>query len=157
LPPMMGPEFDELCVSIRNYGQREPATLFEDRVLDGWNRFRACRTVGIAPTFEQLPEGADPVRFVIDKNINRRHLSTQQRAFIAEDLARLAFGTNQHAPRGAPSQTEAAKALDVSRRTVQRAAVVTKTAVPEVKEAAKKGEVSLKAAEQIARKPPEEQ
>ena len=42
LPLITGAEFDALVTDIGEHGLRVPITLFNDRVLDGRNRLRAC-------------------------------------------------------------------------------------------------------------------
>lgn len=68
-------------------------------------------------------------------NLNRRHLSESQRAMVAASLATMTVGTNQHAQICAPSQNDAADMLQVSRRSVQTAAKVERSAPAEVVEA----------------------
>ena len=62
------------------------------------------------------------IAFVISANLKRRHLTTGQRAMIAERLATMRQGERTDlAPFGATSESDAASMLDVSRRSVQRA------------------------------------
>ena len=44
---------------------------------------------------------------------HRWHLNESQRAMVAEKIANLQQGSNQHAPIGATSQTKAAELLNV--------------------------------------------
>ena len=69
---------------------------------------------------------------------------------VAASLATMAVGTNQHAQIRAPSQNDAAELLQVSRRSVQTAAKVERSAPAEVVEAAKAGNISLNMAAQVA-------
>jgi N6-adenosine-specific RNA methylase IME4 len=50
-PLIEGPDFDELVTDIRAHGLHEPIVVFEDKVLDGRNRLRACQAAGVEPTF----------------------------------------------------------------------------------------------------------
>lgn len=119
-PLIEGPDFDELVADVATHGVREPIVLHDGKILDGRNRYRAADAAGIdCPTRKY--EGDDPIGFVVSANLRRRHLNESQRAMIADTLANLPRGTNQHASIEAPSQTEAAKALDVGRSQVQRA------------------------------------
>ena len=81
--PMMSPdEFESLKQDIRANGLRTPVLLYENKILDGRNRYAACREIGVKPdTIEYV--GNDPVGHVISLNLVRRHLNTSQRAMIS--------------------------------------------------------------------------
>jgi hypothetical protein len=70
-----GDQWTEFVVSMHANGfdKRKPITLFEGKILDGWQRYRACRELGIKPTFVKLPDGVDPEAFVERENDHRRH------------------------------------------------------------------------------------
>jgi hypothetical protein len=79
-PMLPDDELRELADSIKANGQHDPIVLDCDGTLiDGRNRLRACKLVGIAPIFTTF-EGDDPATFILDKNINRRHMSKGQQA-----------------------------------------------------------------------------
>ena len=48
-PPLADQELEALADDIRQHGQREPVLMYEGKVLDGWNRVRACRLIGRKP------------------------------------------------------------------------------------------------------------
>jgi len=86
LPLIEGEDFDNLVEDIRQFGQIEPAVLFDGKILDGRNRYRACKQLGIdIKVREWNPSeftGITPLQFVISENIVRRHLNIAQRSEI---------------------------------------------------------------------------
>jgi ParB-like nuclease domain len=53
-PLMQGAEFKDLLEDIKANGQLEPIVLYENKILDGRNRYRACQASGVVPTYEHL-------------------------------------------------------------------------------------------------------
>lgn len=149
-PMMSETEFQEMKEDIRLHGQSDDILMWNGQLLDGRNRLRACTELGIEPSWIELDLSLDPVVWVLSHNLHRRHLTTSQRAMVADKLAILLFGDNQHKKEGAsidaPSQSEAAEKMHVSRISVQRARKVRKTASKKVIEAVERGEMSLNAA-----------
>src|SRR5439155_19059576 len=86
------------------------------------------------------------VDFIVSLNLRRRHLTDDQRAAIAAELANLRQGDNRFTvdtpTGGSIRQAAAAKAMKVPVRRVQRAAVV-KKASPKLHEEVKAGKVKL--------------
>ena len=96
-PLMEGEAFEDLKESIRQSGQRETIALLGVQVLDGRNRYRACKDLGIKPKVEQYTGDKDEaslLKFIEDKNEHRRHLTpeflklsrAEKRQAIAEAL-----------------------------------------------------------------------
>lgn len=85
VPGEMGTEeFDALCVSIKEDGQRVPIVIYEGHILDGRHRYQACRKLGIEPKLEQFKgSAADAAAFAIDMNLHRRQLNSMQKALVA--------------------------------------------------------------------------
>ena len=153
-PLVEGQDLAELVADIREHGLREPIVIYEDRILDGRNRYRACSAAGVEPTFAAYT-GDDPVAYVVSLNLRRRHLSESQRAMVAAKLATLKLGDNQHSeglPIGRGSQL-----LNVGERTVARAREVQEYGASELVHAVEQGVVSVSAAADIATQPIEEQ
>jgi ParB-like nuclease family protein len=148
LPIMPGHELDELANDIKKHGLRNPITVFEKKIIDGRNRYLACKKAKVKPRFEEF-DGEDPVAFVFSNNIPRRHLTPSQRAACA---VRLIAAADDWAPAGRPKIGAQAPILDqiantagTSKDTVKRAKKVMDEA-PEKFEQVQKGEKTVKQA-----------
>jgi ParB-like chromosome segregation protein Spo0J len=165
LPLLEGPEFDALVADVRAHGLREPIVLLDGVILDGRNRYRACRAAWIEPRFEQWTprhEGDRPLAFVLSRNLVRRHLDESQRAMVAARAANLAAGVRGDyvtaaSKEAAVSQREAAKTLNVSRSSVQRARKVIAEGTPELVEKVDRGLIPVSTASKLVVLPKAEQ
>jgi hypothetical protein len=162
-------ELKELAKDIDTNGLMNPILLYERKVLDGRNRYRAILTIprmaehldserDEGEYFSQY-KGDDPIGHVISLNCYRRHLTVGQRAAIAVELANMKVGKPTSAnwdncPNYKVSQDQAAAPLRVSRKSVQRAKAV-KDADPELHAKVKSGEVTLNAALKAVKPDPE--
>lgn len=84
-------EFLALVDDIKTYGQRDPISLYEGKILDGRNRYRACLAAGIEPRFgrDRYPDGGhdhEARAYVVSKNLYRRHLTREQRDELIRTL-----------------------------------------------------------------------
>ncbi|GAB4068004.1 hypothetical protein KHC28_11350 [Ancylobacter sonchi] len=119
-------------VFIGEHGMREPIWLYDGKILDGRNRYRAAMQAEM-PIGTQVYDGDDPLAFVVSLNLKRRHLSESQRAMVAARLASMRQGERTDiAQIQAMSQDDAASMLNVSRRAVQTARQVQSTATPDL-------------------------
>jgi N6-adenosine-specific RNA methylase IME4 len=135
-PLLEGAEFDALVASIRRSGLRNSIIVYENKIIDGRNRERACAEIEANPQPSDHPdakaryeafEGDDPVQFVLDQNRDRRHLNPAQLAMAADALANLEWGTNRFsraAAAAALTQAEAAERMRTSQRSLRYARVV---------------------------------
>jgi ParB-like chromosome segregation protein Spo0J len=131
-PAIEGAAFNELVQSIKDSGLQEPIVLLDGAILDGRNRYNACLAAGVEPAFVPF-RGEDALKFVLAANLHRRHLNESQRSMIAAKLATLRDGVRQDrqgASIDAPTQSQAAEMLSVSRPSVQRARQVLEHAGP---------------------------
>jgi ParB-like chromosome segregation protein Spo0J len=152
-PPMTDEEFEGLVTDMQANGQREPIVLHEGAVLDGVHRLKACERLGREPlTREWAKDHGDPVAYVISVNLHRRHLSSSQRAMIAERLANLKEGHRPTEQKDAVSLAQAAEALHVSRSAVEHARVVRRDGSIELAEAVEAGAVPVYKAARVARR-----
>lgn len=156
-PLIEGAEFDALVEDIKAHGLREKIWLFEGKILDGRNRFLACQKAKVKPLTRKYT-GKDALAFVVSANMQRRHLTTEQRAMAAAKIATLTKGRpSENAPRGALTQSEAAETFGVGRRSVQRATKVVEQGSKALQEAVASGEVPLTKAAAVVDLPKSEQ
>ena len=155
-PLMEGEHLAALAEDIRANGLREAIIMYQGLILDGRNRHMACERVGVTPGYVHV-ECDDPLAYVLSKNLHRRHLNESQRAMVAARLAKLDRGRPSNASSEAISQPDAAKLLNVSRSTVQRAAMVRDNAAPELAARVERGEMPVSLAAKLAANLSEEQ
>jgi hypothetical protein len=152
-PMMTDVELDELGEDMLKHGQREPIWLYEGKILDGRNRYRACLMKGIEPVTTET-RVADPLAFVISLNLKRRHLDASQRAMVVAEIAKLPKGAHPPIGGSSPTQDVAAKLLNVSVRSGQRARYVKDHGTPDLVDAVKHGDVRVAAAVEFAKQNP---
>src|SRR6516164_8735872 len=153
-PLVEGQDFAELVDDIREHGLHEPIVVYEDKILDGRNRYRACEAAGKEPTFT-VYTGDDPVAYVVSLNLRRRHLDESQRAMVAAKLAKLRLGDNQHSE--GSSIEGASRLLNVGHASVERAKTVQRAGTPELIHAVEQDAVSVSAAADVAMLPQQDQ
>jgi len=109
------------------YDKDEALVFFDGMVLEGRHRREICKRIGVIPPCREFV-GTNAFAYVA-KKIFRQHLTTAERAKIAAKLADMPVGRPElNVPNGTidsssakMTATAAAKALNVSRRSVQRA------------------------------------
>lgn len=180
-PLIEGEDFRDLCEGMKAHGFRsgEEIVLFEGKILDGRNRYRAAvatgiiaedadpkqgwhfcefSTEGVDGLFTQAEIDAGPLAFVIAKNLHRRHMDESQRAMVAAKLASLTRGRPGNNPSIEGISAEAgAKLLNVSESSIERARIVQREGVPELQQAVERGDITVAAAAEVARQPEEVQ
>jgi N6-adenosine-specific RNA methylase IME4 len=162
-PLIEGPDFEEFCAGIKADGiLHDKIVLLDGKILDGRNRYRACRATGVTPHYETFNPKihGDPLTFVISKNLHRRHLDKSQRAQIAAESETLRHGGDRRSDQDANlhlDRATRAEQFGVSERSIATAAEVRDHGVPELREAVKAGEVTVTAAVEIVRSMPVEE
>ncbi len=166
-PMIEDDKFDELVSDIKANGLREEIVLFDGQILDGRNRYRAGMLADIVPVdglgecFRQFDgeRDGDPLAFVLSKNLSRRHLNDDQRRMVAARLVTMG--------RGRPSLdkpaecgikvSDAAALANTDAAGTERARTVETRGTPELKAAVDRGKLSVNAAHQATKLPPEAQ
>jgi N6-adenosine-specific RNA methylase IME4 len=168
-PLIEGDEFAELVADIKANDLREKIVIWEDSILDGRNRYRAALAAGLiddddkpdrAKYFQRFVRevDGDPLKFVISKNLKRRHLNDDQRRMVAARLANM--------PRGRPSENsadcaiklgEAARMVNVDEAGTKRARTIIARATPEIRSAVERGKLTVAAGVQASKLEPAQQ
>jgi ParB-like chromosome segregation protein Spo0J len=159
-PQMDNRELSDLIEDIRKNGQIDPIVMTIDgEILDGRNRYLACRYLKIEPRIVQFDDNGDPVKFAMSRNIVRRSLSPSQRSMIAGKLEKVPA----HRPKnGEPLKTltieQIAMSLNIDPTMVKSGRAVQEKAAPHIVQMVEKGEVSVRDAADVVRKAtPDEQ
>jgi N6-adenosine-specific RNA methylase IME4 len=126
-PMMSDEEFTALVEDMRcnGYDTNSPIVAYEGKILDGRNRWKASQVVGVTPPIIEFNHGGDPLVFVIQKNLHRRHLNETQRAGVAKRIANISHGGDRRSeqaanlPLGKVTQSKAAELMNVSDRTLR--------------------------------------
>jgi hypothetical protein len=109
-PLLEGSEFEELVADIKANGLVEPIVMFEDKILDGRNRYRACLAAGVEPAFRPFM-GDDPpakkFKKATDPPLQVSEEVLQQRAAAAERIRALMGRPKPHDDIGPDSRGEA--------------------------------------------------
>jgi ParB-like chromosome segregation protein Spo0J len=144
-PPMEGDEFDALVEDIRRNGLRQPLVMYQGKILDGRNRWRACEKAGVKATTTDY-RGNDPLGYVLSLNLNRRHLTPTQRAIVAENIVTTTHGGFRH---GEDSRTKGSRdplIAEVSREKAARIMDTSPGTMKRVRKVLDHGTEPLKAA-----------
>lgn len=158
-PRIIDDEFVALTADIKTHGLREPIILHDGMILDGGNRYRACKAAGVAPNFLTFG-GGNLVEYVLSSNLHRRHLSAAQRsaitAAVTDWATAQAHGGNRKADQeqivALETVKKRAEVSNTSEYTQKKADKVAKKD-PELIQAVARGEVSLDhAVEQVTKK-----
>jgi hypothetical protein len=153
-PLVEGEEFEALVDDIREHGLHQPIVVYDNQILDGRNRYRACELAGAECRLETY-DGDDPAAYVISLNLKRRHLNESQRAMVAVKLATMRQGERTDLKPSAKlqkvAQSNAAALFNISIRTVASAARVRNSGSPQLIGAVEQGRIAVSAAAKIAK------
>ncbi|MCZ4274018.1 MT-A70 family methyltransferase [Maritalea porphyrae] len=172
-PYMATQWFADFVDDIRQNGLQEQIILLEGKILDGRNRYKALQEIGefgpkhfidFAMYCKLANISPDPLQFVLSKNLQRRHLSSSQRATVAAKIADMSVGAQPKSntanlQNSAPKTSikDAAAKLQVSERSVAHAKTVIAHGAPELASAVEQGALKVSAAAALAKLPAAEQ
>jgi hypothetical protein len=171
-PMLEGDEFDAFVQDIKEHGLKEPIVTYKGKIIDGRNRFKACRELNIKPIYTEWDGEGTITEMVVSLNLHRRHLSTNQRAMLGvkiqeslrgEAKDRMMAGVanpskkSHEGPNESRSSARTAAIVKTSAFPVEKAAIVCDHGIPELIEAVQADQVAVHNAAEIARLPKDEQ
>ena len=91
LPEAQPDELSELISDMRAHGYdaKQPITVYEGAVLDGWNRHCAAVEAGVSPSLVQFTGTDEEAVFFVLRMGKRRNLNSGQRAAVAIEATEL--------------------------------------------------------------------
>lgn len=157
VPQSSESSYQKLRQSIKDEGfdAQFPIIVNQDgTLLDGHHRYRACQELRIEPVVG-VKTFTDPLlekKFVIERNLKRRHLNDFQKAElgyllepIEKELAdrRMKAGTLSSIEDRGRTVKKIAETSDVSRGTYERAKIIIEKAPEDVKDKVRRGKLSI--------------
>jgi hypothetical protein len=88
IPKLSAGDFAALKKNIAEYGIRDPIWVKEEKIIDGRQRHRACKELGIECPTRELA-GDDVLSLIASANIHRRHLTRRQKQAVIKKLLRM--------------------------------------------------------------------
>lgn len=149
-PLMEDFEFASFKQDIKQNGLKEPLFIDQQKqIVDGRHRFRACSELGYMTVPVRVVDGSEEhiQKIALAANLNRRHLSTGQKAFVA---ARLKLLSNV-------DTLQSALQFRIGLRSIERALFVLKHGCPEIQRLAERGVMATDAAAVFSTLPMDQQ
>ena len=91
-PEMTEDQFSALVSDIQANGQQEPGLLFQNKLIDGRHRQKACQLLGIEFVAHEYKPNESPthdeaLNAIVSRNLLRRHMTTSERGYMAAKIA----------------------------------------------------------------------
>jgi hypothetical protein len=158
-PPMPDDQYQALKADIAENGQKEDIVFWQDKLIDGRHRLRACLELGIRPDTAELDDSCDPYIYVLSHNLHRRHLTASQRSIVAAKLVTFKRGGDRKSENFKTqigvSIDEAALQLSVSPRSVDIAKQVIEHGSKAIVDAVESGEIPVSFAAKFVTEEPD--
>ena len=93
-PLLSGENFAKFKADISANGLRMPILIYQDQILDGRNRERACEETGVPARYEDCGAKSDEeaLMLVVSLNEHRRHLSEDERSVRCCAVSQMQHG-----------------------------------------------------------------
>lgn len=157
-PLIEGEDFQKLIDDIDANGMQAPIILFEGKILDGRNRYRAaCEIAKQRNEPEQYfyfcedYNGGAPEAMSISLNVHRRHLTESQRAMLGVDLINAGGSIDPM------TNNQVSEKVKVSNSAMKRAKLIEKNGIPEISKMVREGKLSTFAGHIISKLSAKEQ
>lgn len=168
--PMPKEAWDRLYESIRRYGIRVPLSIWNAQILDGVHRWKAAKQLGVkhVPVLPLELEDEEEARiWMIRANLDRRHLTSGQRAMLVKLLYEIEkekasqrrarqgrdrggkFSPTVEPQEKGKARDRAAARAGISGRTLEKALKAVEKR-PDLEEKLRKGEISVDRAYRLA-------
>jgi hypothetical protein len=161
IPPLTKDEKNILEAKIIAEGMREPILTWRNLIVDGHHRWEICAANGIAFECREMkfPDRNAAMLWMIDHQKGRRNITPSQLAMVAAKLADLTRDSKTKDGRaGTPMGVSgAAKEMHVAVNQVDRARIIIRKGDPKLAAAVVAGDVSVRAASDVATLPKTEQ
>lgn len=176
-PMMTTEEYQHLVEDIKKHGLKEPIWTYQNKIIDGRNRHKACVDAGVTPRFREWDGNGSLVSFVVSLNLNRRHLTSSQKAMVALEVERRLAEEAKKRTGGRPlkpiddnstntekpsqkfeqvfvsrAASQAASVMGTNRQYVHDAKKIVEQA-PELKQAVLSGKMNISDAKAVAKLP----
>lgn len=154
-PMMDSDDYQSLLADIKANGLLEPIWTYQGKIIDGRNRYKACCESDVTPQFREWNGQGSLVSFVVGLNLNRRHLTSGQRAMVALDVekhlaeeakqrqgARTDLTLSKHFDNVGSASSQSAKIAGTNQQYVLDAKKIVAKA-PELREAVLNGSLTI--------------
>lgn len=155
-PALSSKELQDLANDIKQYGLLHKIATYNGEIIDGRNRFNACKMAEVEPQFEAVGDAPNfnPWAFVVSTNVRRRQLNVSQITIACSKIPSLGVGRPAKQLGSAAQLTgeQIAKENGVSPRAVKQGRRVHKKA-PELVSPIEDGLVTVNDASSISDEP----
>ena len=147
---IVGSSYRSLKTDIAEQGMTDAIVLHEGKILDGKVRHQICRELILGNSFtgdiavQTLPAGVAPLRYLISRNLQRRHLNESQRAIIG---VRILTGTGKEFKGRTDEQV--AELFNISQRQAIAAKQVIDKGAPEIVRLVEEGVIRVNTARNL--------